>query len=150
MKIPPEPPVGHVIAYEYLWASQADSREDGRKTYPAAIILSQQNAGPAPITYALGISHTPPIPGRRALQVPPKLKRWLGLDTESSWIYTDEINIFVWPGPDLCPADRLSHLPQAKGTCVIGPLPDDWFRTVLDHVAESYELQKMHAVKRSE
>jgi hypothetical protein len=150
MKIPSLPPVGHIIAYEYLWLSQAGRRDDGKKAYPAAIILAREDVGPAPITYALGISHSPPTSEQRAIQVPPKLKRWLGLDAEPSWIYTSEVNIFVWPGPDLRPADQLSSRPDARDTCVIGHLPDDWFAMVLEHVAESYRLENMAAVKRSE
>lgn len=150
MRIPSTPPVGHVIAYEYLWLSQAERRDDGEKTYPAAIILARDDIGPAPITYVLGISHTAPRPNQRALLVPPKLKRWLGLDAQPSWIYTSELNVFVWPGPDLRPAEHLSSRPDTRHTCVIGQLPDDWFALVLEHVAESYRLQNMTSVKRSE
>ncbi|UVC09971.1 growth inhibitor PemK [Rhizobium sp. TH2] len=150
MKIPAEPPVGHLVAYEYLWSSKAGVQDHGEKTYPAAIILAREGLGSATITYSLGISHSPPRPGQRALPVPPKLKRWLGLDALPSWIYPDQINIFVWPGPDLQPADRLSNRPDARDSCVIGALPDDWFKLVLDDVAESYRLKLVTPIKRNE
>jgi hypothetical protein len=142
--------VGHVIAYEYLWASQENATEDGRAAYPAAIIMARDDLGPAPIAYALGISHSPPKEGQRAMLMPPKLKRHLGLDDEPSWIYTDQLNVFVWPGPDLRPAELLSTRPDARGTCVISALPVDWFAEVQAHLQESYRLKKVYSVKRTE
>ena len=149
MKIPLVPPVGHLIAYEYLWYSKAGNRDDGEKTYPVAVILARHDIGPTPVAYVLAVSHSAPRPHRRALEVPRKLKNHLGLDADPSWIYTDEMNIFAWPGPDLRPADRLSNLPAARNTCVIGPLPSDWFATVTKHLAESRRLGRVTTIKRS-
>lgn len=141
--------MGHVIAYEYLWLSKAGQREDGEKVYPAAIVMARKDIGPTPIAFVLGISHLPPRSGRRALEVPAKLKRHLGLDDEASWIYTDELNIFAWPGPDLRPASYLSTLPSARDSCVIGALPTDWFGIVKAHVAESHSLGSVRMIRRS-
>ena len=149
MDIPPKPPVGHLISYEYLWNSQADKTDEGRTAYPAAIVMARDDVGPAPIAYALGVSHSEPREGDRAIQVPPKLKRYLGLDDEPSWIYTDQLNVFVWPGPDLRPGEWLSTRPSASGTCVISPLPADWFEEVKEHLAESYRLRMVKTVKRN-
>ncbi|SMH38704.1 hypothetical protein [Mesorhizobium australicum] len=147
MKIPATPPVGSVIAYEYLWLSKAGRREDGEKVYPAAIVMARRDIGPTPVAFVLGISHMPPD-GRRALEVPAKLKRHLGLDSKPSWIYTDELNIFAWPGPDLRPASHLSLLPGARDSCV-GALPSDWFRAVTSHMAESHRMGSVRTVRRS-
>jgi hypothetical protein len=141
--------VGHIIAYEYLWRSKAGSREDGEKVYPAAVVLARRDLGPTPVAYVLGISHMPPDGSQRAIQVPRKLKRFLGLDDEPSWIYTDQVNVFVWPGPDLRAADGLSRSPAARGTCVVGALPGDWFRKVTRHLAESQRLGRVKTVKRT-
>jgi len=149
MRIPSKPPVGHLVAYEYLWLSQSGSREDGAKVYPAAIVMARDDAGPVPLAYALGVSHKPPEKGERALEVPPKLKRHLGLDDEPSWIYTDQLNVFAWPGPDLRPAEWLSSLPGAKGGCIIAALPADWFQEVKDHLAESYRLKMVKPIPRT-
>jgi hypothetical protein len=127
MDTPDDPPIGNLVAYEYLWWSQSGVRDDGAKTYPVAIIFAKKIVGGVTLAYAAGNSHKPPGPSERALEVPAKLKRHLGLDDEPSWIYTDQVNEFAWPGPDLKPAERLSDLPRARGTCVIGPLPTDWF-----------------------
>ncbi|MGV6871232.1 hypothetical protein ACUSIJ_00860 [Pseudochelatococcus sp. B33] len=149
MKIPADPPVGHLIAYEYLWHSKEHVREDGEKVYPMAIILAKRDVGPTPLAYAVGVSHKPPLDHERALEIPRKLKRWLGLDEEPAWVYTDQVNILVWPGPDPRPGNWLSSLPSARDSCVVGQLPSNWFDTVVAHVAESYALKKVRTVKRA-
>jgi len=141
--------VGHVISYEYLWKSRAGETEDGQAAYPAAVILARDDLGPSPVAYVLGISHSPPRQDDRAMPVPPKLKRYLGLDDAPSWIYTDQLNVFVWPGPDLRPGEWLSNRPSAKGTCVISPLPTDWFAEVRNHLEESYRLKMVRTVRRT-
>ena len=149
MRIPKQPPVGHLIAYEYVWASQSAHREDGAKSYPAAIVATRDDIGPTPLTYVLGISHKPPTASERAIEIPSKLKRHLGLDEEPSWIYTDQINVFAWPGPDIRPAEWLTDLPSARGNCVIGKLPADWFNQVMRHLAESYRLKAVRVIRRT-
>ena len=149
MKIPARPPIGHVVAYEYLWSSKAGKRQDGAKTYPTALILSTRDELGSTLVYALGISHMRPPDGRRALDVPAKLRRHIGLDAEPQWIYTDEVNVFVWPGPDLRPAQWISRRPVVEDTCVLGALPSDWFETVKSHFAERYRRDRMRLTKRT-
>ena len=98
---------------------------------------------------SLAISHSPPRQDQRAVEVPPKLKKHLGLDTQPSWIYTGELNIFAWPGPDLRPAGQLSTRPSASDSCVIGPLPSDWFEMIKAHVLDSQRLQHLDITKRT-
>ncbi|THV23841.1 growth inhibitor PemK [Peteryoungia ipomoeae] len=150
MKIPAEPPIGHVVAYEYLWSSKAGRRQDGEKTYPTALLLAKKDEFGSTIVYALGISHMKPQAGRRALQVPEKLCRHIGLDDRPQWIYTDELNLFVWPRPDLRPAQWISRKRLVEDTCVLGALPRDWFDLVKQHFAESYRLRQLAPTKRTE
>lgn len=149
MKVPAVPPVGSLIAYEYLWASQAGERDDGVKTYPTAVLMATEISDGVVVAYALGISHRPPRKQERALQLPMKLQKWLGLDDDPCWIYTDQMNVFTWPGPDLRPADRLSTRLDALDTCVIAPLPADWFETVKAHLIESRRLKRLAVHKRT-
>lgn len=100
------------------------------------------------LCYALGISHSPPRPGQRALEFPPKLAAHLGLNTEPAWVYTDEFNVCTWLGPDLRPADRLSSLPTSREACVIGRLPTGWFDRLKTHFVESYRLKLAKPVPR--
>jgi hypothetical protein len=149
MKIPALPPIGHVVAYEYLWASKARTRQDGEKVYPTALILSTRDELGSTFVYALGISHMRPPEGRRALEVPAKLRHHIGLDARPQWIYTDEVNAFVWPGPDLRPAQWISQRRIVGDTCVLGALPEDWFNLVKNHFHESYRLDRMRLTKRT-
>jgi hypothetical protein len=41
MRIPDEPPIGSLVAHEYLWLSQKNTREDGAKVYPVALIFAK-------------------------------------------------------------------------------------------------------------
>jgi len=149
MDYPDEPPIGNLIAYEYLWLSQSADREDGEKTYPSAVIFAKRTVFGHALTYVAAISHKPPTSTERAVEVPKKLKRHLGLDEEPSWIYTDQVNEFIWPGPDLKPAERLSSLPRARGTCVIGALPDDWFDMLKNELIRSLQLGRAQIVRRT-
>lgn len=150
MRVPAKPPVGHVVAYEYLWSSQTGKREDGAKVYPCSVVMADSTAGGQSIAYLLGISHSPPHAGERALQLPPQLKKRLGLDPEPAWIYLDQINVFVWPGPDLRPGSHISKRPGAADTCDIGALPDDWFAMLQREVVEGYRQKRMTLIKRTE
>jgi hypothetical protein len=149
MDCPDEPPIGNLIAYEYLWLSQSADRDDGEKTYPSAIVFAKRTILGKTLAYVAAISHKPPTASERAMEVPRKHKRHLGLDEEPSWIYTDQVNEFIWPGPDPKPAERLSRLPRARGTCVIGPLPDDWFDMLKNELIRGLQLRRTHIVHRT-
>ncbi|MCC2608832.1 hypothetical protein [Neorhizobium petrolearium] len=148
MKIPRSAPVGSVIAYEYLWHSQSGIRDDGEKARPAVIILSVTHEDGKQIVYCLGISHSEPRSAQRALPMPIKLLRHLGLSDAPSWVYTDQLNVFVWPSPDLRPASWLSSRPDAEDSCVIGVLPGDWFEMLKAHLEESHKLGRLALIKR--
>jgi hypothetical protein len=149
MHIPDEPPIGNLIAYEYLWLSQKDAREDGAKVYPVALLFAKKFVGPVTLAYAVGMSHKPPEPAERAIEVPKKLKRHLGLDEDPSWIYTDQLNEFAWSGPDIRPAEWISTLPSARDTCVIGALPNSWFGLIKRDVIENLKLKRAQIIRRT-
>ena len=44
------------------------------------------------------VTHSEPKSGE-GIEIPPPVKRHLGLDRERSWIVTTELNRFNWPGP---------------------------------------------------
>jgi hypothetical protein len=46
------------------------------------------------------ITHRQPD-ARAGVEIPPAVKRQLGLDDERSWVITTEVNRFIWPGPDV-------------------------------------------------
>ena len=99
MHIPDEPPIGNLVAYEYLWLSQENTREDGAKVYPVALIFAKKIIASVTLAYALGMSHRSPDASEKAIVVPKKLKRHLGLDEDPSWIYTDQLTSSPGPAP---------------------------------------------------
>ena len=100
----PEPELGLVIRYSYLWKSEHDKGDDeGSKDRPCAIVLSVSAGDTGTRVTLLPITHTPPQNAALALEIPPIVKRRLGLDFDRSWIVLSEGNEFTWPGPDLRP-----------------------------------------------
>jgi hypothetical protein len=149
MHIPDEPPIGNLVAYEYLWLSQENTRNDGAKAYPVALIFAKKIIASVTLAYAVGVSHKSPHASEKAIEVPKKLKRHLGLDEDRSWIYTDQLNEFTWPGPDLKPAEWLSKLPSARNSCIIGALPINWFALVKQDVIENLKLKRAAIIRRN-
>lgn len=122
----PKPKHGLVISYSYLWREEQEAgREEGVKDRPCAIVLvvkeqdDQQKVTVAPIT------HTPPYHPDIAIEIPQTVKRYLGLDSEKSWIVLDDFNEFIWPGFDLRPVKDRS------GRYEYGFLPPVLFQRVI-------------------
>jgi hypothetical protein len=99
----PPPSPGLVIRYNYLWAEDAAlGREEGEKDRPAAIVMAVERSGGSEThVYALPITHSAPMPGTEALEIPAAVCRSAGLDAARSWVVLSEFNEFVWPGFDL-------------------------------------------------
>ncbi len=110
----PEPEVGLVISYSYLWKEEEERGQvEGRKDRPCAIILAVDVAdaradGGKQVAVA-PITHTPPRDPNVAVEIPARIKEHLGLDSERSWVIVEEVNIFTWPGFDLRPIRRAAR-----------------------------------------
>lgn len=99
----PDPAPGLVIHYQYLWRHEYEAGEDtGRKARPCVVIVavlrdegSSQTVAVAPIT------HSKPKPPHEGVEIPPRVKRHLGLDDSPSWAISTDLNVFKWPGVDL-------------------------------------------------
>ncbi len=98
----PEPVPGLVIRYAYLWYEEAEAgAEEGRKDRPAVIVLALRREGDETVVLVAPVTHRAPDDPVAAIEIPLVTKRRLGLDSERSWIVADDLNQFVWPGPDL-------------------------------------------------
>lgn len=122
----PAPSPGLVIHYAYLWRHEhEDGREEGVKNRPAVIVTAvARDEGGKLLVAVSPITHRDPGP-HRSIPIPPRVKAALGLDDERSWIVTDEINLFEWPGFDLV------QIPGKPGTYVYGKLPERLFNQLL-------------------
>jgi hypothetical protein len=99
----PRPRPGLVLRYRYLWADDAArGRDEGDKERPGAVVLAV-DAPSASISrvFILPITHSPPLPGTEAIEIPASVCRSAGLDAARSWVVLSEFNEFVWPGFDL-------------------------------------------------
>lgn len=101
----PEPEVGLVISYSYLWSHEAEAgRVEGRKDRSCAIVMAvQKTDGHAPVVAVVPITHMPHSNPEAAVEIPSTVNRHLGLDDQPSWIVLDDLNVFTWPGFDLRP-----------------------------------------------
>jgi hypothetical protein len=86
----------------------------------------------------------PPAADTIAVEIPPKVARHLSLDPDRSWVIASEVNIDVWPSPDLRPVSRKSD------TCAYGFLPPRLFRSLLDRFAEARRSGMAGLVDRSQ
>jgi hypothetical protein len=89
------------------------------------------------------ITHRPPDDRKLAVELPPKLRRHLGLDQDASWIIVSEANQFVWPGPDLRPISGTSPSRFAYGY-----LPTDLFEELRRRLIAAYELRRLRVTVR--
>lgn len=129
----PEPKIGLVISYAYLWRDEAKAGlEEGRKDRPSVIVVASERVPREIIVMVAPITHTPPSPAEaaNAFEVPPATKARLGLDDQRSWVIASDLNRFVWPGVDLRPTRRGSP------TVAYGFLPRSMTDTVRRRIVE--------------
>ncbi len=122
----PDPCPGLLIRYGFLWSDEARrGQAEASKDRPAVIVIAQERRSDgAMIVTVAPITHRPADTGR-AVEIPQKVKKHLGLDDDASFIVLDELNRFVWPGPDIRPLTR-----RKPGVFSYGILPHDIFRQV--------------------
>ena len=106
---PPQP--GLVISHAYLWHHEHRAgREEGRKDRPCVIVLAVETPEGGPtMVRVVPVTHSPPDDPSIALELPPAVKRHLGLDSGRSWVILDEVNEYAWPGFDMRPISRDRH-----------------------------------------
>lgn len=122
----PAPKPGLVINYAYLWHREHQAgREEGRKDRPGVIVLcvDEPETGATAVT-VLPITHSAPTANGEGVEIPPPVKRHLGLDDEPSWVLVSEGNEFVWPGYDL-------RRRRKDGSYAYGFLPPRFFDRVV-------------------
>lgn len=140
----PSPAPGLVISYSYLWYRQHDAGEtSGRKNRPCAIVLTTADEDGDLRVYVAPITHSPPTDDPHAVELPSSVKNRLGLDDEPSWILTNELNRFVWPGYDL---RQISH--RESNGFAWGFLPENLFASVKRGIAEHQRTRQLKLTGR--
>jgi len=137
----PRPEPGLVVHFDYLWSGDAaDGREEGRYPRPCAIVLSSRMEEGETFVVLMPITHSPPRDGQAAIEIPPRVKAHLGLDSERSWIVIDEVNQTGWPGFDL--------RPTPDGRDAYGFIPPRLFEQILAGVRRLARSRAVRVVKR--
>jgi len=126
----PDPQLGLVISYAYLWHREYRAGWDsGRKDRPCVIVLAMRKSSDGGLLVRVApMTHAAPDDPSVAFEIPLPVKHHLALDAERSWIMLDEINEFVWPGFDLRP------IPGAHDRFAYGHLPPILFRQMLERI----------------
>ncbi|HEX4694309.1 hypothetical protein [Sphingomonas sp.] len=89
------------------------------------------------------VTHSAPGRPDDAIEIPGKVKRVLGLDQERSWIVTDELNRFTWPGPDV-------RIAPGRDSPVYDAIPELLFDRVRQALAKHVAVRRLRITKRSE
>jgi len=111
------PEIGLVIRHLYLWRDEkAQGQEEGRKARPCMIVHKRQNEFDETEVYICPITHTLPSATSCVLEIPPATRKRLELDDDQSWLITNEVNRFIWRGPDVMKtqSDSLAYLSAAQ------------------------------------
>jgi hypothetical protein len=87
------------------------------------------------------VTHSPPPDARSAVEIPAATKARLGLDHARSWIVTNDLNYFIWPGPDIQP------ITAGRGIAY-GHLPSALTKSLLESVREQMRIGKDRLVNR--
>ncbi|MCT8266813.1 type II toxin-antitoxin system PemK/MazF family toxin [Afifella sp. JA880] len=141
----PDPRPGLVIRCAYLWRFEAARGvEEGLKDRPCAVVLATQRSEGRTTVVVAPITHRPPTSPEAAIEIPPGTKARLGLDPDQSWIIADDLNYFLWPGPDLRPVDP-KHL--SKGFA-FGYLPGTITKRLIEVVRRSMRQGSLKPVDR--
>ena len=75
--------------------------DTGEKNRPCVIVLSTENNDGDTVVMVVPVTSRQPRPDRGSVEIPAKVQAHLGLDGERCWVIIDEVNKFIWPGPDL-------------------------------------------------
>lgn len=89
------------------------------------------------------VTHAAPGKAEDAVEIPANVKKQLRFDRERSWIVVNELNRFIWPGPDIRPVPG-SDAPYYDA------LPDWLFEQVRRAVLEQAAAGRVKVTKRTE
>lgn len=145
----PEPEVGLVISYSYLWKEEeTQGLVEGRQDRPCAIVLTVEvpaaESNRRKQVAVVPITHLPPHDSSAAIEIPHRVKEHLGLDGERSWVILDEVNAFTWPGFDLRPIRR------DETRIDYGLLPPKFFDRLIKKFKELRSQGKVSGASRDE
>ena len=144
------PKLGLVIRYDFLWKDEQDGgQQDGSKFRACAILdMSKPDETGARTVHLCAISHSPPLQGQTAVELPYKVSRHLGLDEDRSWLKTHEVNALLWREGETPYGVRPAR-PEA-GEWAYGQLPHPVGREAFGQLRENSQAKTLERVRRDE
>ncbi len=139
----PEPQVGQIIKYDYLWRDERDrNRIEGAKQRPCAVIVALRRAEDgSQHVFVAPITHSAPRDGEPAIEIPAKFNAMTGLDKERSWLIISELNRVDWSDPGIVPA--------RPGQWFYGTLPRGIAQRASAAIVELHRRRTLRSVDRT-
>jgi len=135
----PEPEIGLVVRYEYVWADRAGRVVNADKDHPACVVVTwRDTAGARQVVY-LAITHSRPAPPDFGIELSADTKKAAGLDARPQWVVISQANRDEW-GLDL------RQIPGRPGVFHYGHLPPRAFETIRAEFEKAYLSQRVKLV----
>ena len=113
------------------------------KDRPCVIILSLEKPTKGiTMVRVVPVTHSPPDDPSVSVELPPAVKRHLGLDDDHSWVILDEVNEFAWPGFDLRP------VPGSHDRFAYGLLPPRLFVQIMTKLTAVWSERQGKTIPR--
>lgn len=138
----PEPQPGLIIRYDYLWRREAALGRDQSKDRPACLIAATDRTVHPRFVVILPITHTPPSEETVGVEIPSRVRQFLGLGDVSCWVIVSEHNTDEWPNAGLRP------LPGHPGVFSYGFVPPRLFAQIKAKFLELRENRGDAGVRR--
>lgn len=120
----PEPRPGLVVRYDYLWNREAAAGGYQGKDRPCCLVAASEPLARPRFVVLLPITHSPPGPDTTGIEIPPRVRRAVGLDDAPAWVIVSEYNVDEWPNAGLGP------VPGQPGRFSYGFLPPRLFARI--------------------
>jgi hypothetical protein len=138
----PTPKPGLVIRYDYLWSDDSRAGHSQGKDRPACILVAGVESTYARHVVLLAITHSEPSGDTVGVEIPPNVKRAIGLDEDRSWVIVSESNVDIWPTAGMTP------IPHRQGEFAYGFIPPGLFKVIKARFLEIAQKKSGNFVRR--
>jgi len=139
----PNPEIGLIVWYSYIFRRKTRSIGDAGKNRPcviAAVFPAPEDPLRTGVLY-LPVTHAPPGPEDTAIALAANVKFAAGLDGAPAWLIVSEANKDIWP-------EDISHFPGRPGVFHCGFLPPAALRAAQEAIRGLYLERRFNIVRR--
>lgn len=138
----PDPRPGLVFRYDCLWSRESISGHDQGKERPACLVAASDPATKPRFVVILPITHSPPSGDTIGIEIPPRVRKAIGLDDAPCWVVVSEHNVDEWPNGGLAP------LPGRPDVFGYGFIPPSLFAQIRGRFLALVEQDRGTRVRR--